>query len=169
MKKTLTTIALTLTLVGAASLAWAEKAVVVPQSGAPLSVLIYEAEYGNKADKARVVHTVKYQNVSDKKVLSARFGFIELNGYNDRLDSFIGYTLEDSKVGEKDKVKFINEAPHAAFFKRYGTAYLWVDAVRYADGSIWKANKAELLKELKNELSGVTDADLQEKKSLMED
>lgn len=170
MKKAVSAMALSFSLVlGGYGMAQAEKAVVVPQAEAPLKVLVYEAEFGTKADKTRVIHTVKYQNVSKSPVVSARFGFLEFNGYHDGLDSFAGYTLEDSSVGEKDKVKFINEAPNAAFFKRYGTGYVWVDAVRYANGTVWKADRAQLVDELKKEVLGITAADLAEKKSVPED
>lgn len=170
MKKQLSTVTLALSIfLFSQGAALAEKAVAVRQVDPPLKVLNYEAEFDTKADKTRVIHTVKYQNTTKGTVVSARFGFIEFNAYGDRIDGFLGYTLEDSTPSEKDKVRFVNEAPHAAFFKRFGSAYLWVDSVRFANGVIWKGDRAQVLEELKKEHPTLTDADILEKKSLVDD
>lgn len=170
MKRTVAALALSLSIVLCShGLARAEKAVVVPQDGAPLKILVYNTKFGTKADKPRVVHAVKYQNTSKLEVLSARLGIVEYNGYNERIDGFMGYTLEESDPGEKDSAEFINEAPHATFFERDGTGYVWVDSVRFVDGTMWKADRNQIqegMKKLASETGGV---DLAEKKSLPAD
>ncbi|HBG07593.1 MAG: hypothetical protein A2075_23485 [Geobacteraceae bacterium GWC2_58_44] len=170
MKKTISALAASFTMVlCCCGLALAEKAAFVQQEDAPLKVLAYGTKFGTKADKPRVVHEVKYQNRSKSEVVAARFGILEYNGYNEKIDSFIGYTLEGSSAGEKDSAEFVNEEPHAIFFEDFGAGYLWVDAVRFADGTIWKANRTLLLEDMKRLNSEITGVDLTEKKSLPAD
>jgi hypothetical protein len=170
MKRTILLASAALLLVlGGNNQASAENTIIVPQDGAPLKVLRYVAEFDTKDKKPLVEHTVKYQNATQKRILAARFGVLEYNGYNEKIDAFVGYTLEDSDKGEKDSAEFINEAPHAVFFKKYGTGYLWVDAVRYADGTLWKVDRTQLLAEVKKLVFEITEADLVEKKSLPAD
>jgi len=149
--------------------ALAQKTAFASQDDAPLRVLVYNAKFGTKADKPRVVHVVKYQNTSRKEVVSARFGILEYNAYNEKIDGFVGYTLEESSAGEKDSAEFINEDPHAVFFEKHGTGYIWVDAVRFADGTIWKSNQIELLEQMKRLNVEITGVDLSVKKSLPAD
>ena len=170
MKKTVFALVASLALVLCShGLARAEKAFIVQLEGAPLKILVYSTKFNTKADKTRVHHEVKYQNSAKLEVKSARFGILECNGYDERIDGFGGYTLEESSPGEKDSAEFINEAPHAAFFKRYGTGYIWVDSVRFADGTIWKADRAQLLEEMKKYKPEITAVELAEKKSLQAD
>ncbi|MCM0080550.1 hypothetical protein L4X63_03000 [Geomonas sp. Red32] len=150
-------------------LAHAEKAVAVLQPDAPLEIFLYENDFDTKDSKPRIRHLVKYQNVSKQKVLSARFGFVECNDYNELVGSFVGYSLEDAKVGEKNKIKFTDEAPYASFFKKYGSSFVWVDAVRFENGTVWNADRSHVVIDLKSYLPGIKEIDLAEKKSLMED
>lgn len=169
-QKVMLALALSFTcLLGCSGLARAESSVIVPLEGAPLKVLSYVAEFDTKDDKPRIEHAIKYQNVTDKKVVAARFGVLEYNAYGDRLDSFVGYTLEDSNKGEKDSAEFVNPTSSALFFKKLGEAYVWVDAVRYADGSLWKADRAQLLEAVKKFKPETSEADLAEKQSLVAD
>lgn len=167
--RTLTTfagLALTLVLHGNAL---AEMAVAIPQAQAPLQILTYETGYDDKEDKLFFVeHTVKYQNVSDKEVVSARFGFVELNAFNDLLGTVMGYTLEGSDPKEKDKEVFVHEYPAAVIFEEFGTGLVWVDAVRFKDGSLWNADRALVLEELKKTKADLAATDLLEKKSIRE-
>lgn len=144
----------------------AESAVVVPQEGAPLKVLTYVAEHDTENAKDLVEHSIKYQNVAEQKVVAARFGVLELNAYGELLDGFAGYSLESSDKGDKDKAEFVNEYPKAVHFQEFGTGVIWVDAVRFADGTLWKAERPALLEALKKVKPELTENDLLEKKSL---
>lgn len=166
----LLTLAVTfLLVVGSNAVARAENSVIVAQEGAPLKVLNYTAEFDVADKKPLVEHNIKYQNVSEAKILSARFGILEYNGYGELIDAFCGYTLEDSNKGEKDSTTFINQAEHALFFEKFGEGYVWVDAIRYADGSIWKADHTQLLDEMKKLKPEISEADLAGKKCLVAD
>jgi len=165
----LTLAATLLLVVGSNAVARAENSIIVEQEGAPLKVLNYTAEFDVAEKKARVEHEIKYQNISAAAIVSARFGILEYNGYGERLDSFCGYTLEDSSKGEKDSATFINIAEHASFFEDFGTGYVWVDAVRNADGTLWKADRSQLLAELQKLKPEISEADLSGKKCIVAD
>lgn len=170
MKKPIVRLAVSIALILCChGLALGQQTSFAQQGDAPLKVLAYIAKFGTKADRPRVVHVVKYQNQSKKEVVAARFGILEYNGYHEKLDGFVGYTLEESGAGERDSAEFINEADHAIFFEGYGTGYLWVDAVRFADGTVWKSDRAQLLEEMKKLNPEIAAADLAEKKSLPAD
>lgn len=145
-------------IIGGNAVARAESSVIVAQEGAPLQILTYTAEYDMAEKKALVEHEIKYQNIGAAKIVSARFGILEFNGYGELIDAFCGYALEDSKKGEKDSATFKEFGEHSLFFEDVGAGYVWVDAVRYEDGSTWKADRAQVLAELqkfKPELSAV--------------
>lgn len=165
----LTLAATLLLVVGSNAVARAEKSVIVAQEGAPLKVLSYTAEFDVADKKALVEHEVKYQNVGTAKIVSARFGLLEFNGYSELIDAFCGYTLEDSNKGEKDSATFVDIAEHSAFFEDFGTGYVWVDAVRYADGTLWKVDRAQILAELQKAKPEISAADLNREKCVAAD
>lgn len=156
-------------VVGSSTVACAENSVIVAQEGAPLKVLKYTAEFDVAEKNPLIEHNIKYQNISEAKILAVRFGILEYNGYGDLIDAFCGYTLENSNKGEKDSATFIDPAPHSLFFQEYGEGFVWVDAVRYADGSTWKADRAGLLAELQKLKPELTADDLMEKKCVAAD
>lgn len=165
----LTLAATLLLVVGSNAVARAESSVIVVQEGAPLKVLNYTAEFDVTDKKALIEHEIKYQNVSAAKIVSARFGILEYNGYGELIDTFCGYTVEDSNKGEKDSATFIDLAEHSLFFEEFGTGYVWVDAIRYADGSLWKVDQAQILAEVQKLHPEIRAADLVEKKCLAAD
>lgn len=162
-------VATLLFIFGSTAVARAEKALIVPQEGVPLKVLLYTAEFDVNDKKPLTEHEVKYQNVGEAKIVSVRFGFLEFNGYGDLIDTFCGYTLEESKKGEKDSATFIDLAEHSPFFEDVGEAYLWIDAIRYEDSTLWKVDRAQLLSEVQKLKSELTAADLVEKKCVVAD
>lgn len=165
----LTLAATLLLIIGSTAAARAEKAAIVALEGAPVKILNYTAEYDLAEKKALVEHEIKYQNVSPAEIVSVRFGILEYNGYGDLLDNFYGYALEDSSKGEKDSATFINIAEHARFFEDLGAGYVWVDALRYADGTLWRAERSQILAELQKLKPEISEADLAGKKSLAAD
>lgn len=170
MKQRLWSLAVALLLiVGSNTLACAEKAVMVAQGRAPVQLLSYTAEYDVADKKPLVEHEIKYQNVSSAEVVSVRFGILEYNGYGDLLDNFMGYVLERSSKGEKDSATFINSSEQSRFFEDFGVSYVWVDALRYADGSLWRAERAQVLAELQKLKPEIGEGDLGVKKALAAD
>lgn len=165
----LTLAATLLLIVGSNAVARAENSVIVAQEGAPLKVLTYTAEFDVEDKKALIEHEVKYQNVSAAKIVSARFGFLEFNGYDELIDAFCGYALENSNKGEKDSATFIDVAEHSPFFEDFGAGYIWVDAVRYADGSLWKVDRGQILAELQKLKPEINEADIAGEKCVAAD
>lgn len=156
-------------MIGSHSAARAESSVIVSQQGAPLKILTYAAEFDVEDKKALTEHEVKYQNTGTAKIVSARFGILEYNGFNDLIDAFCGYTLESSKVGEKDSATFIDIAEHSTFFEDFGTGYIWVDAVRYEDGTLWKVDRTQILGEIQKSKPETSEADLAKGKCIAAD
>jgi hypothetical protein len=165
----LTLAATLLLVVGSNAVARAENSGIVPQEGAPLKVLSYTAEFDEADKKALIEHKVKYQNVSPAKIVAARFGILEFNGYSELIDAFCGYTIENSNKGEKDNATFIDIAEHSAFFEDFGAGYIWVDAVRFADGTLWKVDRAPILAELQKIKPEISASDLVGKKCVAAD
>jgi hypothetical protein len=163
----LTLAATFLLVVGSNAVARAENSVIVAQEGAPLKVLSYTAEFDESDKKALIEHKVKYQNISAAKIVAARFGVLEFNGYDELIDAFCGYTLENSNKGEKDSATFTDIAEHSSFFEDFGTGYIWVDAVRYADGTLWKVDRAQILAELQKIKPEIKETDLAGKKCVV--
>jgi hypothetical protein len=158
-----------LLVIGSNAMARAESTVIVAQEGAPLKVINYTAEFDVDDKKALIEHEVKYQNISPEKIVSARFGLLEFNGYGELIDAFCGYTLENSNKGEKDSATFIDIAEHSPFFEDFGVGYVWVDAVRYADGTLWKVDRAQILAELQKVKPEISAADLNKEKCVAAD
>lgn len=167
MTKKLLVLIVSMAVIISAQTAFAESSTFVTQDDAPLKIQAYKAKYAGMTPK--VLHEVRYQNRGTARVVSARFGILEYNGYGEKLDGFFGYVVEESEPGEKDSAEFTNQAPHAAMFEQFGGAYLWVDAVRFADGKVWKADRARVLEALKELNHEVTAVDLSETKSLPAD
>ena len=165
----LTLAATLLLIVGSNAVAHAENSVIVMQEGAPLKVLTYRAEFDVAEKKALIEHEVKYQNVSAAKIVSARFGILEFNGYSELIDVFFGYTLENSNKDEKDSATFNDIAEHSLFFEDFGTGYIWVDAVRYVDGTLWKVDRAQILAEVQKLKPEISAADLDAAKCVIAD
>ena len=165
----LTLAATLLLVVGSHAVAHAESTVIVAQEGAPLKVLSYTAEFDVADKKALIEHEVKYQNISPAKIVSARFGILEFNGYGELIDAFCGYTLENSNKGEKDSTTFIDIAEHSPVFEDFGVGYVWGDAVRYADGTLWKADRAQILTEVQKLKPEISAADLAGEKCVVAD
>jgi hypothetical protein len=165
----LTLVATLLLVVGSNTVARAETSIIVAQEDAPLKVLNYTTDFDEKDKKALVEHKVKYQNVSPAKIVSARFGILEYNGYGELIDAFCGYTIENSNKGEKDSATVIDIAEHSPFFEDFGEGYIWVDAVRYVDGSLWKVDRVQILAELQKIKPEITETALAGEKCVAAD
>ncbi|PLX93626.1 MAG: hypothetical protein C0621_07030 [Desulfuromonas sp.] len=146
----------------------AATAVVIEQPERPLQIHLYENEYDETDGKQFVVHEVKYQNTSDQEILAIRFGLLELNPFDDLIGAFYGYITEETDAGDKESTEFLNENAKAPFFEDRGTGLLWVDAIRFADGSFWRADRTTVLSELQKQLPSLEAADLDEKRSLID-
>lgn len=152
------------------TVARAENSVILSQKGPPLKITKYDAtyeeeyrgSYSNHPDQIK--HTVNYKNVSGKLIVAYQIGLVAFDVFNNFMDKFIGWSIEDVAADIESEGIWI-QTPYAAFsFKRYGTAVTFVNAVRFSDGSIWRADIGEVLTELQKFEKDVKKEDLQEKK-----
>lgn len=150
--------------------ACAENAITVEQKECPLSVVSYQARFVEERDSPydrhpdTISHALKYRNATDKEIVAIRFGLIAFNVFNEMINKFSGYASASSVKPAKDGEAKFDDAPYAAFeFRKYGTGVVYVDAVRFVDGTIWRANEDEVLSGLRKVNEAMQKSDLREK------
>lgn len=157
-------------LIFAATLVNAENSVVLNQKVSPLRIVKYEATYQEEARGTysshpdQIRHTVSCENVSGNTIVAFQIGLVAFDAFNDFMDKFDGWSIKTlSTRGNVESVW--THSPYAAFsFRKYGTAVAYVSAVRFEDGTIWRANLAEILVELQKFEKDLKKEDLEEKK-----
>jgi len=154
------------------SIAVAESAVTLRQANAPLTLTQYSASFDGETSSSRyssgnpdqIIHSVTYTNASNKKIVALQIGLASFDAFNGFMGRFSGWATETVAVGESKKGEW-NQRPYAAFsFKGYGTGVAYVNAVRFDDGSIWRANLKEILSEMQKFEKELKAEDLAEKK-----
>jgi hypothetical protein len=150
--------------------AFAENAVILKQKAAPLTIISYKAafepesraSYNTHSDQIR--HSVLYKNTSEKEIVALQIGLASFNAFNVFMDSFSGWSLTTVSVNGQEGGEWA-QRPYAAFsFKKYGTGVAYVKAVRFADGTIWRADMSEVLSEMQKFEKDLKKEDLEEKK-----
>jgi len=147
-----------------------ENSVVLTQRAAPLKITRYKATYEEEyrgtysSHPDQIRHTVFCQNISGKVVVAYQIGLVAFDAFNNLMDKFNGWSIKTISIdGSADGVW--TQSPYAAFsFQGYGTGVAYVNAVRFEDGSIWRADLAEVLLELQRFEKDLKKEDLQEKK-----
>lgn len=147
-----------------------ENSVVLTQKAAPLKITKYRATYEEEyrgsysSHPDQIRHAVSCQNVSGKVVAAYQIGLVAFDAFNNLMDKFNGWSIKTIAIdGSADGVWTQN--PYAAFsFQGYGTGVAYVNAVRFEDGTIWRADIAEVLFELQKFEKDLKKEDLQEKK-----
>lgn len=133
-----------------------ESSVVIAQSGAPLEITKYKAAFDPETKSTaysrghldRILHELTYKNISSKEIVALQIGMSSFNAFNGFMGSFSGWSTQRIGVGVETTGSW-DQSPYAAFtFRGYGTGVAYVKAVRFADGTIWRANLAEVLVEL---------------------
>lgn len=154
-----TTIASFIAIASAAlmSLAHAqESSVVLKQTGSPLELTSYSAKFEpersgssySRGNPDQIRHAVTYKNSSTKEIVALQIGLTSFDAFNGFMGRFNGWATERIPPGEAKTGEW-SQRPYAAFaFKGFGTGVAYVNAVRFADGTIWRANLAEVLVEL---------------------
>jgi hypothetical protein len=157
MTAILIAVLLVLTMSGFAS---GETTIVITQSGAPLKI----ARYATSFRSDQITHSTSVVNLTDKPIVAVQIGFATFDAFNDFMGAFTGWSIENLPPGKEEKRGW-SQKPYAAFsFERYGTGVAYVKAVRFEDGTIWKADMNEVLNDLRKFAKELTREDLQEKK-----
>lgn len=160
-------------LATSSAFAVAEPSVTLKQTTAPLTITHYSASFDAETSSSRyssgnpdqIIHSVTYTNTSNKNIVALQIGLASFDAFNGFMGRFSGWATEKVAVGESKKGEW-NQRPYAAFaFKGYGTGVAYVNAVRFDDGSIWRANLKEILSDMQKFEKELKAEDLAEKKS----
>ena len=125
-----------------------ENAIILKQDDAPLKIAEYTTKYGTYERSKVIAHSSKVLNSSDKTIVAYRIGFISFTVFNEFLHKFTGFTVATVASGKEDKGMWTDRYSRGFLFQNYGTGIAYVDAVRFEDGSIWKANEADILPQI---------------------
>lgn len=166
------TLAIALLLCVGVAPAAAENSVVLKQSAAPLTITSYRASFKEETSGSRytrptsdqIKHEVTYTNNTGKEIVALQIGLTSFDAFNGFMGRFSGWSIERIPAGGSKNGEWTQQ-PYAAFsFQQYGTGVAYVNAVRFADGSIWRANLSEVLAELQKFEKELKKEDLLEKK-----
>lgn len=144
----------------------AESAVILKQSKTPLTITSYTASYVPELSRSpeMIRHKVSFQNTSPKEVVALQIGLTAFDAFNGFMGRFSGWSIEKIPPGGLESGEW-TQRPYAAFsFMSYGTGVAYVNAVRFSDGSIWRANLSEVLAELQKFEKDLKREDLADKK-----
>jgi hypothetical protein len=133
-----------------------ESSVILKQNDTPLEITLYQASFEaetrataySRGNSDQIVHSVTYKNVSGKDIVALQIGLNAFDAFNGFMGRSSGWSTELVPAGASKKASWAQK-PYSAFtFKNYGTGVVYINAVRFSDGTIWRANLAEILTEL---------------------
>ena len=153
-KSTLLALAASLALiVSDASAQLKPNAKIVAQPDAPITINTYSARYEQRSQYTQegIQHELQYASKSDKTIVAIQFGLIAFDIWNEFLDRTAGITMDQMVAGKPRTGRWVATA-YSAFSFHTGVAY--VNRVRFDDGTIWTADQAAILAELRKIESG---------------
>lgn len=147
-----------------------ETAVILTQQASPLKIIKYEVKfeeeyrgtYGSHPDQ--ITHSVTCQNTSGKVVVAYQIGLVAFDAFNNLMDKFSGWSIKNIPINGNLSGAWA-QRPYATFsFEKYGTGVAYVNATRFEDGTIWRADLSEVVVELQKFEKDLKKEDLQENK-----
>ena len=120
--------------------------VISDQPDSPLRLTEFDAwhqdssPYGgqyNPGNPERINYEVEIQNVSDRKVVAYRLGFVSFDVFNQYLSRSVGQAVEDLDPGDDEKMGWSDQKSNSGGFH---TGVIYVDRVRFENGDIWVAD-----------------------------
>ena len=137
--------------ISAAGRAQGYENVTLSQPDAPLRITDYKAEFVDQNHYAEdgIMHRVEVQNPTGPNVVAYSIGLVALDAFGDYMDSFVGYAVSAVQQGQSDHASWHQSVMDAYSFEEYGTGIAFVRAVRFEDGTVWKAAMAQVTPELK--------------------
>ena len=92
-------------------------------------------------------HTLRYRNVSKRKIVALQFGLLAFDIFNEFQDRLGGFTIQDVEPGAETYGTWLASArAEAAFYT--GVAYL--SKVRFADGEVWSADLDNIARQVQD-------------------
>ena len=141
----------------------AEKTIILKQENALLKITEYKAEY-RTYKREHISHSIKAINSSDKLIVAYHLSFITFDVFNEFLDKFNGFSVDKVEINKEEKAGWRHSPYAVALFEDYGTAVVYVDKIRFENGTIWAANKEEILPQIQEIQESFSAELLEEKK-----
>ena len=132
----------------------------------PVQVSTFAATYrgaGTSRSRDEILIDLKFTNIATQDIVALDLRVTFYDAFNERLGRGLeGFALVRVPVG-KDATLSWTHSPYAAFrFERYGTAVGFIDQIRLDDGTIWKADRQELLALMREFEDSLTIEDLED-------
>ena len=120
---------------------------ILIQEDSPIKISSYDAKYQARGTYRRegILHSLKYQNHSDREIVAVKFGLLSFNIFNQFQDRLGGVTIEDIVPGRDYSGSWVASAL-AEFAFYTGVAY--VDTVRFRNGEIWISDRESILSQI---------------------
>ena len=122
---------------------------ILAQEGAPVEITVYAAMHQPRGTNSRegIRHTLRYRNVSKRKIVALRFGLLAFDIFNEFQNRLGGFTIQDVEPGAETYGTWLASArAEAAFYT--GVAY--VSKVRYEDGEVWSADLDNIARQVQD-------------------
>jgi hypothetical protein len=139
---------------------------IIALDGQPIEITSYFATYNSGAGSMRegVMHRVGFKNVSGKKIVAYKIGFMSFDAFRDPLGrGFEGYSVDEVSVDSDANGAWIQTMLEAAIFNRFGVGIAYPAKVRFDDGSIWSADLAKVAMQASEISSKITADSLEQK------
>ena len=134
-------------IINSQAFALSPTAKIISQTSAPVTITKYDAEYRERTNYSLggIHHKVSYKNTGKQTIEAIQFGLVSFNIWNEFIGSLAGISMKSNDPGDTENGAWIDNA-YGDFAFHSGFAY--VKKIRYADGTIWKADLEEIRKEL---------------------
>lgn len=138
---------------------------VIYQDGQPIQITSYRSIYipDLDMDPEGIMHSVKYKNTLEKTIVAIKFGVVSFDAFNHLLDSFTGIAIEDIETGAEINSTWNQTCTSPWLYKKFGSGVIYVDVVRFQDGSFWYSDKDKVILELQKFEKDLTKEDLKNK------
>ncbi len=112
---------------------------IISQPDSPVKILSYEAQYqaGNSYSQEGVYHKVKYQNMTNRKIVAVQIGLVSFDIWNNYLDSLCGDHIEELDPNDTKEETWISTVNGGYSFC---TGISYISKVRFENGEIWSAD-----------------------------
>ncbi len=135
---------------------------VIYQNGQPVDITSYRSIYvpDLDIDPEGIMHCVKYKNISCQHIVAIKFGIAAFDAFNHLLESFTGISIEDVEENEDVECTWNQRCSSPWLYKKYGTGVVYVEVVRFGDGTFWYSDKEKIIFELQKFEKDLTKDDL---------
>ena len=125
------------------------KAIIIAQPNSPVEITKYTARFQRRTTYTTegISHSLEYTNRGTQKIVAIRFGLVSFDVFNRFLGKTGGISTDDIVPAALPKKGEWVSSPYADFSFLTGLAY--VDLVRLEDGTIWQADEAMVLAEIR--------------------